>query len=134
MSRLIKIVQSPFNSPLEVAEDLVIKLHVPYSDTSVTVQVNPNIQDYREMADTEHAQVRQVIITIPMDQTRVITFDLDNNKKHKINIEGCDYEIELTNIGKENIQGQDFPFYEFKVSKLRTGTGDVPKGDTRKKD
>ena len=118
MSQLIKIVQSPFDSPLEVAEDIIIKLHVPYSDTSVTVQVNPNIQDYRERADTEHAQIRQVISTIPTDQTRVLTFDLINNKKHRINIEGCDYEIELTNIGEKNIQGKDFPFYEFKVSKL----------------
>lgn len=118
MSRLIKIVQSPFNPALEVAEDIVIKLHVPYSDTSVTIQVNPNIQDYREKADTGHAQIRQVMRTIPTDQTRVLTFDLVNNKKHKINIEGCDYEIELTKIGKENIQGQNFPFYEFNVSKL----------------
>lgn len=118
MSKSIKIVQSPYGPTLEVVEDIVIKLHVPYSDTSVTVQVNPNIQDYREKADTEHAQIRQVIITTPTDQTRVLSFDLANNKKHKINIEGCDYEIELTNIGKENIQNQDFLFYEFDVSKV----------------
>lgn len=118
MSRLIKIVQSPFNPALEVVEDIVIKLHVPYSDTSVTVQVNPNIQDYQEKADTEHAEIRQVIKTIPTDQTRVLSFDLVNNKKHKINIEGCDYEIELMSIGRENIQNQDFPFYEFNVSKV----------------
>lgn len=118
MSKLIKIVQSPFTPALEVAEDLVIKLHVPYSDSSVTIQVNPNIQDYQENADTERAKVRQVIVTTPTDQTKVLSFDFANNKKHKINIEGCDYEIELMNIGKENIQNQDFPFYEFNVSKV----------------
>ncbi len=117
MSKLIKIVQSPFNPALEVVEDIVIQLHVPYSDKSVTVQVNPNIQDYQENADTENVQVRQVMTTIPTDQTKVLSFDFDNNKKHSINIEGCDYEIELMNIGKENIQGKDFPFYEFNVSK-----------------
>lgn len=118
MSKLIKIVQSPFNSAIEVVEDIVIKLQAPYSDTSVTVQVNPNIQDYREKADTEHAQIRQVIMTTPTDLTRVLSFDLASNKKHKINIEGCNYEIELTNIGKENIQNQNFPFYELNVSKV----------------
>lgn len=116
MSKIIKIVQSPYNPALEVVEDIVIQLHVPYSDKSVTIQVNPNIQDYQEKADTENVQVRQVIETIPTDQTKVLSFDFDNNKKHSINIEGCDYKIELMNIGKENIQDQDFPFYEFDVS------------------
>ena len=51
MSKLIKIIQSPFNPALEVVEDIVIQLHVPYSNKSVTVQVNPNIQDYQENAD-----------------------------------------------------------------------------------
>lgn len=56
-------------------------------------------------------------MTTPTDQTKVLSFDFDSNKKHKINIEECDYEIELMNIGKEKIQGQDFLFYEFNVSK-----------------
>ena len=37
MSKLIKIIQSPFNSPLEVIDDIVIKLHVPYSEKNVTI-------------------------------------------------------------------------------------------------
>jgi hypothetical protein len=117
MNKSIKIVQSPFNLNLEVVEDIVIKLHVPYSNKSVTIQVNPNIQDYQEKADTKNAQVRQVIMTTPTDQTRTLSFDLENNKKHRITIEDFDYEIELIKIGKENIQGQDFPYYEFNVSK-----------------
>lgn len=113
MSKSIRIVRSPFDSTLEVVEDIVIKLYVPYSDKSVTVQVNPNIQHYQENADTENVQVRQVATTTPTDQTKELPFDFGNNKKHSINIEGCDYEIELMNIGKENIQGQDCQFYEF---------------------
>lgn len=101
MIKAIKIVQSPFNPSLEVVEDIVINLHVPYSDTNVSIQVNPNIQEYQENANTKDAQVRQVMVTTPTDET----------------IAGSDYEIELTNIGKENIQGQDFPFFEFNVSK-----------------
>ena len=63
------------------------------------------------------AHIRRVTMTTPTDQTKVLSFDFDSNKKHKINIEECDYEIELMNIGKEKIQGQDFLFYEFNVSK-----------------
>ena len=54
-------------------------------------------------------------MTTTTDQTKELFFDLENNKKHSINIEGCDYDIELMNIGKEKIQGKDFLFYEFKV-------------------
>jgi hypothetical protein len=114
MSKLVKIVQSPFEPELEVVEDIVIQLHVPYSDKSVTVQVNPNILDYQENADTENAKVRQVMVTTP---TKTLSFDFDHNRSHSINVEGSDYEIELMNIGKENIQGQDFPFYEFNVTR-----------------
>jgi hypothetical protein len=117
MSELIKIIQSPFKPALEVVEDIVIILHSPYSDSNVTVQVNPNIQDYQDNADTEHSKVRQVIMTTPTDQTRRLFFDFGNNKTHRINLEGCDYEIELMNIGRENIQNQDFLFYEFNVTK-----------------
>ena len=117
MHKLIKIVHSPFNPALEVVGDIVIQLVLPYSENNVTVHVNPNIQDYQENADTANAQVRQVTHTTPTDQTKVLSFDYDNNRKHKINIEECNYEIELMNIGKENIQGQDFPFYEFSIIK-----------------
>ena len=117
MSQLIKIVQSPFNPALEVVEDIVIKLSGSYSDKSVTVQINPNIQEYQEKRDTEDIQIRQAMVTTPTDQTMQRLFDLDSNRKHSINIEGSNYEIELTKIGRENIQGQDFPFYEFNVLK-----------------
>ena len=112
MNKSIKIVQSPFNPGLEVVEDIVIILHVPYSNKSVTILVNPIIQDYKENADTKNAQVRQVMITTSTNETRVLSFDFENNRKHKINVEGSDYEIELINIGKDNIKGQDFPFFD----------------------
>ena len=117
MGKLVKIMQSPSNPSLEVVEDVVIKLHVPYSDTNVTIQVNPNIQDYQENADTENVQVRQVMLTTPTDQTKTLSLDFNGNKRKSFGIEGSNYEIELMNIGKENIKGRDFLFYEFDVSK-----------------
>jgi hypothetical protein len=117
MSNLVKILQSPFNPALEVVEDIIIQLHVPYSDTNVTIQVNPNVQDYQENSDNENIQVRQVMLTTSTDQTKTLSLDFNNNKKQSFDIEGSNYEIELMNIGKENIEGQDFPYFEFNVSK-----------------
>lgn len=80
--------------------------------------VNPNIQHYKENMDTENVKVRQLMVDTFTDGTKELSFDLVKNKKQRVTIEGCDYEIELMNIGKENIQGQIFPVFEFNVSKV----------------
>ena len=118
MGKKVKIVNSPFNPNLETAEGLVIKLHVPYSDTSVTVQVNPSIDDYKEAADQPGVKVRQVTMSSPTDQTRTLSFDLESNRQQTITIENQGYQIELLEIGKENIQGQDFQFFAFEVNRI----------------
>jgi peroxiredoxin family protein len=68
--------------------------------------------------DTENVKVRQLMVDTFTDGTKELSFDLVKNKKQRVTIEGCDYEIELMNIGKENIQGQIFPVFEFNVSKV----------------
>lgn len=118
MTKLIRIKNSPFTSNLEVVDKLVIKLHVPYSEKEVTVQLNPNIQNYREQADRTGVKVRQVMRTTPTDQTQIIKFDFRDNKVKVVQVESEKYQIELMQIGKENVQGQDFPFFEFSVSKV----------------
>jgi hypothetical protein len=117
MVKLVRIKNSPFTSNLEVVDKLVIKLHAPYSEKDVTVQLNPNIQNYREKADRPGIRVRQVMQTTPTDQTQIIKFDFEDNKVKMVQVEGEKYRIELMQIGKENEQGQDFPFFEFSVSK-----------------
>lgn len=116
MNKKIKIAASPFIPSMEVADKIVVKLHVPYSDQSVTIQVCPNIQEYIENADTEGAAIRQLTITTPTDQTTTLGFDLEMNRKKSVAAEGTDYEIELLNIGKEEVQGQQFKYFEFNVS------------------
>ena len=118
MGKQFKIIASPFKPNMEVAEGLVINLHVPYSDTSVTVQVNPSIDDYKESADQPGVKVRQVTVSSPTDQTRTLSFDLQSNRKQTITIESQDYQIELLEIGKENIQEQDFRFFAFEVNRI----------------
>jgi hypothetical protein len=61
---LVKIYQSPFRSALEVAGDVVVKLHVPYSATAVTVQISPNVQGYHEHLGPAAGRVRQVMVTV----------------------------------------------------------------------
>ena len=56
-------------------------------------------------------------MTTSTDQEKVLAFDFKDNKKQHTNIDGCDYYIKLMNIGKENIQGQNFLFFEFNAAK-----------------
>jgi len=113
----VRIKCSPFTSNLEVAEDIVLKLHVPYSDKDVTIQINPNIQDYKENDDKPGVKIRQVMLTTPTDETQTLKFDFANMKTQKIVVGKMAYKIELLEIGKEEIQGQKFPYFDFSVSK-----------------
>ena len=43
MQKNVKIICSPFDSDTEIVGDMVMKLHVPYSENDVTIQFNPKI-------------------------------------------------------------------------------------------
>ena len=101
---------------MKTVENLTINLFVPYSDSFVTIQVNPNIQDYVENADSGHMKVRQVMVTVESEDTQTLRFDFADNNVHQICVENKNYEIKLMQIGGENLQGQNFPFFEFLIS------------------
>lgn len=115
----IKLYRSPLRSPIEVAGDIVLKLHVPYSSTSTAVQVNPNIQEYADQKDGGAAQIRQIVVTTPTDETQTLLFEMNGQKKHQISIAGSTVQIELLNIGDEVQQGVSVKFFEFDVVKLK---------------
>jgi len=115
MEKLIKLVNSPFNSNIEIVGDIVLSTHVPYSERDVTIQVNPNVQDYAENNDQHGIQVRQVMVTTSTDQTKTLHFDFGSDNIQKTVVDGKEYEIKLMQIGKENLQGQDFPYFEFLI-------------------
>ena len=116
MTKLIKIYQSPFHSPLEIVNEIVIQLHVPYSKSSITVIINTNIQDYKERDDNGGVLVRQVMVSSHTNDTSILSFDFDRNRSKNYSYNGIIYNIELLNIGEENIQGQKFMFFEFRVT------------------
>lgn len=118
MAKVVRIVNSPFNPNLEVVYNLVIKLHVPYSEKEVTVMLNPNIQDYQKKSDKSGVKISQLMFTKPTNQTKQIKFDFESNKIKVVQVEKEKYKIELMKIGKEELQGQDFPFFEFSISKI----------------
>ena len=115
MEKLIKIIRSPSTPGLEVVGNIVIKLFVPCSENDVTIQVNPNIQDYQENADKPGIQVRQLIETKNTDQTKTLKLDFQENNIQKIKIDDEEYKIRLMSIGKEELEGQKFPYFEFLV-------------------
>src|SRR5258706_16291844 len=111
----IKVYRSPFRSPLEVVGDIVVKLHLPYSATSTAVQINPNIQDYREGGGQAPAQDRQFVVTTPTDETRTLMFDLKGEKRHRVVVAGTTYDIELLSIDDEMVQNVPAKGFEFEV-------------------
>ena len=116
MTKRIRLVQSPFNPPLQAVDDIVFNLHAPCSTKQVTIQVNPNVEHYTEDAEATNVQVRAVTVAAPNDQTKVVLLDFGHNKKRRIEIENKRYDIELVSIGKKKIENQDFPVFEIDVS------------------
>ena len=85
---------------------MVMKVHVPYSDESITMESNPNIQQYKEQQDQKDIKVRQIMVTTSTSQTKIIPFDFKTNNVHDVTIENTKYNVKLVNIGREFIQGQ----------------------------
>jgi len=107
-----------FEPPVEVVDDIVLKIHVPYSKTTATLQINPNIQDYQESGDTKSAKVRQVMVTTPTDETVTVFFDLNGVKDHQVLIYGSSYEIALLSITPPDNKEPHILDFEFEVVKL----------------
>lgn len=111
----IKLISSPSHSNLETAGELIIKLHVPYSNDQVTVKINPNITEYH---DDQGKNIRQFTISKDTDETKTLQFNLKNNNIHRINLRDKNYQIRLMTIGKIKEGRQDFPCFEFLVEQL----------------
>jgi len=114
----VKISLNPFSSNLEVVENFVMMSHVPYSDSSVVVKIDPNIQDYVENNDQPEVKVRQIITTTETLDTQTLEFNFTDKNVQTINSDDRNFEIKLLEIGNENIkgiEGQKFRYFRFKV-------------------
>ena len=60
-------------------------------------------------------QIRQSMATQPTDETQNINFNLESANEKLVDFRDKKYKIKLLNIGKKNLEGQDFPFFEFFV-------------------
>ena len=112
MEQNIRLSLSPSNPGIGVVDKMVMKIHAPYSSDSVTIQFNPNIQDYKKNADQPNVQIRQLTVTIPTEQTAVLLFDFKANNIHDVTIDDTKYNVKLMNIGKD----QEFPYFDFFVT------------------
>ncbi len=116
--KTVKIVSSPFTSNLEIVGGFVMKMHVPYSDSMVTIKFDPNITHYEDQPEITDPgiNVRQVAEYQDTEETQTLVFDFKDNNIREIVIENKTFEIKLLNIGEINMQGQNFPEFEFLVT------------------
>lgn len=109
-----KITLSPFSPNVESVGSMVFSSHPPYNDKTVTLVVNPSIEEYKDTANThKEISLRQLIVTQDTNETRRMSFDIDSSPEQSFDFRGNKYKVKLLNIGKKNLEGQDFPFFEF---------------------
>ena len=111
----IKITPTPSHDLFAIAGDLVIKLQAPYSDTDVTIKVNPNIVEYKDKISDN---LRQLSVSKDTDETKTLMFDFQKNNIHNLRMADKNYEIKLMHIGEVVEQGQSFKTFEFMVTEL----------------
>ncbi len=114
-AQTIRIHLSPSHPNIATVGKLSFRIHVPYNESEVTIQTNPNLLDYKENADQAGIEVRQVQLSVPSSQSRILRFVAGDNKFQKIRIDDTDYEIQLLKIGKEKDGRQEFFFFDFRI-------------------
>jgi hypothetical protein len=118
MSKLLRLVQSPFQPPIDSACGLTFQVHVPYSKDAVTILVNPSVADYKEKDGNERVEIRQLTFIQHTSDTKQISLDFKSNNVKTIKNDDKEIEVKLMKIDTENIQGQDFLAFELFVSEI----------------
>ena len=117
MAKLVKLVQSPTGPALAVVDDIVMHLHVPYSDHHVTILINPTVSEFQERPlENANVKIRNLTVLEGNADSKVLEFDFSANSVHTIRQGDKNYDIRLMRIGKEPFEGQNFHSYEFFVS------------------
>lgn len=116
--KTVKIVSSPFAPDVETIEVFMMKLHFPYSESMVTIKIDPNIVEYEEQQKNSdpNVSVRQFFVSQDTDQTQILDFDFGDKNSREVVIGNRSFEIKLLNVGKVKTGGQDFPEFEFLVT------------------
>jgi hypothetical protein len=117
----VKICLCPFEPNLAVAGSLLIAVSPPYTDESVTVELNPKITKYTEGDSGGGVQIAQLTVQQSSDETIRINLHIANHPEQTLSYDGHNYTIRLMRISTEKREGQDFRTFEFFVdeSELR---------------
>jgi hypothetical protein len=118
MSSLVKICLCPFEPNVAVSEGLTISVLPPYSETDVTVNINPNIVNYIEENTIGNAQFAQTTEQHSTDETATIRLDIQNHPEEQFAYGGNFYNIKFMGTTKESHEGQDFPSFSFYIDVL----------------
>jgi hypothetical protein len=110
---------TPVSPAIGTIYGMAMMVRSPRSDSSITVMINPAALDYKEHpVDTQHVQVRQATAMGITDETYTFYFDLHGEYAHDAMVGGQAYHIRLLAVGADEFDGQQFPRYEFMITRL----------------
>lgn len=118
MSSLVKICLCPFEPNVATSEGLIVSVLPPYSETEVTVTINPNIVDYVEGKTEGDAQLAQLTEQRSTDETFTIKLDIQHRPEQRFAYGGKIYNIKFMGTTKETHERQDFLSFSFYIDVL----------------
>ena len=82
----------------------------------VPILINPNLTDYTEKGGNKDVQISQLTVNHHTKDTKIVELNFSDKNIQTIDNGDKKIDIKLMNIGTENLQGQDFMFFEIFVS------------------
>ena len=116
---VIRIVDSLSGSPIvDLFGGLILHVRSPRSRTSVTVSVSSGILTFSRHHFSGPGRPLTHELSIPdhPDKPYELYFDLSNEPRHIVRLDGFQYEIRLLQIGHIEDEAYSWPWYEFEVT------------------
>lgn len=115
MQKSFSICLSPYDSPIEVIDNLVVSISAPYTENSVAVVINPNIIDYEEKKSDPNLNIAQMMVMKDTDETIKTMLNLAGHPEQRFSYGGSNYNLKFLSTSKINKEGQDFLSFNFNL-------------------
>jgi hypothetical protein len=107
------ITLQPPNPPMEAVEGMIITITAPYDGNSVTIDINPAVDEFINDNSSDGIEVRSLTFTRPTEATQTVTLKLNETAEIKNYTTGKNAILRLMNISKIKSNEGNFYSYEF---------------------
>lgn len=119
MEKILTLKCGPGHPGIETFEEIVLKRHVPYGPTNITIQINFNLHDHQEspkdIGSSPGVEVKQYTMTQKTSETLEFELNFSDKKSQSFLFSGRNYFMELLRIDNAEENNLPVTIYQFKI-------------------